>query len=70
MVPATTPEPVIQKLSEALSKVILTESIRNQLGESAAQIKYLPHTEMAAFMKDEVARYKRTIDFAKIKVNE
>ena len=70
MVPVATPDAAIQKLSDAFGKVMLNEAIRTQLGESAAQIKYLRHTEMASFMKDEVAKYKRIIDFAKIKVSE
>lgn len=70
MVPFATPDSVVQKLSDALKTVMFNESIRNKLGESAAQIKFLPHTEMAAFMKDEIAKYRRIVDFAKIKVNE
>lgn len=70
MVPAGTPDAIVQKLSDAFKTIMFNEGIRNKLGESAAQIKFLGHTEMASFMKDEIAKYRRIVDFAKIKVSE
>jgi tripartite-type tricarboxylate transporter receptor subunit TctC len=70
MVPFATPDAIVQKLSDALKTVMFNEGVRNKLGESAAQVKYLPYSDMGAFMKDEVAKYKRIVDFAKIKVSE
>ena len=70
LVPLATPDSVALRLSEALKTVMFNESIRNKLGESGAQVKYLPVSDMASFMKEEVAKYKRIVDFANIKVNE
>jgi tripartite-type tricarboxylate transporter receptor subunit TctC len=70
MVPFATPDTVVQRLSDAFKTVMFNESIRNKLGESAAQIKFLAHTEMSSFLKDEIAKYRRIVDFAKIKVSE
>ena len=70
MVPFATPDAVVKQLSDAFKTVMSNETIRTKLSESAAQIKFTPHTEMATFMKDETANYKRIIDFAQIKVNE
>jgi tripartite-type tricarboxylate transporter receptor subunit TctC len=69
-VPSATPDAVVQKLSDALKTVMFNENLRAKLAESAAQIKFLAHTEMTSFMTEEVNKYKRIIDFAKIKVSE
>lgn len=69
-VPLATPDAVVGRLSDALKTVMFNEGVRNKLGESGAQVKFLPSSDMPSFMKDEVAKYKRVIDFAKIKVNE
>jgi tripartite-type tricarboxylate transporter receptor subunit TctC len=69
-VPAATPEAVVAKLSDAFRTVVANESIRSRLAESAAQIKYLPYKETTAFMADEIAKYRKIVDFAKITVTE
>jgi tripartite-type tricarboxylate transporter receptor subunit TctC len=69
-VPLATPDTVVSRLSEAFKTVMFNEAVRNKLGESGAQVKYVPAVDMPAFMKEEVAKYRRIVDFAKIKVNE
>ncbi len=70
MVPAATPQAVIQKLSDAFKTVMANEPLRTKLGESAAQTKFLPESEMPAFMAEEVEKYKRIITFSNITVSE
>lgn len=68
--PIATPDIVIHRLSDAVKSVLFNENLRNKLLENAAQIKFLAAVDMPTFMKDEVAKYKRIVDFAKIKINE
>jgi tripartite-type tricarboxylate transporter receptor subunit TctC len=59
MVPASTPEPVVQRLHAAIGKTLQDPTVRKQL-EAQTQVPAAPFTlaESAKFFADETARYR------------
>jgi tripartite-type tricarboxylate transporter receptor subunit TctC len=70
MVPFNTPDSVVERLSAAFKTTMFNDTVRAKFADIGAQIRYLPTTETMAFLKEDVLKNKRIIDFAKIKVNE
>lgn len=69
MVPAATPDAVVQKLSDAFEIVMRNDMVRQRLAESGARVQFLAHRELRPFIAAEVARYKQVIEFANVKVS-
>jgi tripartite-type tricarboxylate transporter receptor subunit TctC len=67
-VPSGTPEPVIQILSKAISRALHDPDIMKNLVEHGADVVGSSPAELAAYVKEDTARWKKVIDAAKIKV--
>lgn len=66
MGPAGLPEPVVAKLKKALNESLQTPALRKKLEDSGSTVSPL-NVDMPKFLSQETAKYKRIVDFAKIK---
>lgn len=66
MGPAGLPEPVVAKLKKALNESLQTPALRKKLEDSGSTVSPL-NVDMPKFLAQETAKYKRIVDFAKIK---
>jgi tripartite-type tricarboxylate transporter receptor subunit TctC len=66
MGPAGLPEPVVAKLTQALNESLQTPALRKKLEDSGSTVSQL-NVDMPKFLAQETAKYKRIVDFAKIK---
>lgn len=66
MGPANLPEPVVAKLKKALSESLKAPELRKKLEDSGSTVSP-PSVDMARFLSQESAKYKRIVEFAKIK---
>jgi tripartite-type tricarboxylate transporter receptor subunit TctC len=66
MGPAGLPEPVVAKLKKALNESLQTPALRKKLEDSGSTVSPL-NVDMPRFLAQETAKYKRIVDFAKIK---
>ncbi len=64
--PAGMPAPITQRLQQALNEVMATSDVRSKL-EAAGASFFTPGQSLADYQKNEIANYKRIVDFAKIK---
>jgi tripartite-type tricarboxylate transporter receptor subunit TctC len=67
-VPTGTPEPVVQTLSKAISHALHDPEIMKNLVDHGADVVGSSPEELAAYMKEDTARWKKVIDDAKIKL--
>ncbi|MGA8785711.1 MAG: tripartite tricarboxylate transporter substrate binding protein [Polaromonas sp.] len=66
MGPANLPEAVASKLKKALNESLQTPDLRKKLEDSGSTVSPL-NVDMPKFMAQETAKYKRIVEFAKIK---
>jgi len=66
MGPAHLPEPVVAKLKKALNESLQTAELRKKLEDSGSTVSPL-NVDMPKFLNQETAKYKRIVEFAKIK---
>lgn len=66
MGPANMPEPVLSKLKKALNESLQMPELRKKLEDSGSTVAAL-NVDMPRFLAQETAKYKRIVDFAKIK---
>ncbi|MCJ7798972.1 MAG: tripartite tricarboxylate transporter substrate binding protein [Polaromonas sp.] len=66
MGPAGLPEPVVAKLKKALNESLQTPALRKKLEDSGSTVSTL-NVDMPKFLAQESAKYKRIVDFAKIR---
>lgn len=66
MGPANMPEAVVSKLKKALNDSLQTPDLRKKLEESGSTVSPL-NVDMPKFLAQETAKYKRIVEFAKIK---
>lgn len=66
MGPARLPEPVVAKLRKALNESLQTAELRKKLEDSGSTVSPL-NVDMPKFLNQETAKYKRIVEFAKIK---
>jgi tripartite-type tricarboxylate transporter receptor subunit TctC len=64
--PANLPAAVVARLQKALNESLQTPEVRQKLGESGASFAS-GSIDLGKFMQTESAKYKRVVDFAKIK---
>jgi tripartite-type tricarboxylate transporter receptor subunit TctC len=67
-VPSGTPESVIQFLSKAISHALHEPDIMKNLVDHGADVIGSSPAELAAYMKEDTARWKKVIDDAQIKL--
>ncbi len=66
MGPANMPEPVLAKLKQALNESLQMPDLRKKLEDSGSTVS-APNVDMPKFLAQETAKYKRIVEFAKIK---
>jgi tripartite-type tricarboxylate transporter receptor subunit TctC len=66
MGPARMPESVVAKLKKALNESLQTAELRKKLEDSGSTVSPL-NVDMPKFLNQETAKYKRIVEFAKIK---
>jgi tripartite-type tricarboxylate transporter receptor subunit TctC len=67
-VPAGTPDPVVNKLSESIVRVLRSSEVHDHLTRGGADVIASSPQELAAYVVADTARWKKVIDLAKIKV--
>jgi tripartite-type tricarboxylate transporter receptor subunit TctC len=66
MGPAKLPEPIVAKLKKALNESLQSPELRKKLEDSGSTIA-APNVDINTFLKGEVSKYQKIVDFAKIK---
>jgi tripartite-type tricarboxylate transporter receptor subunit TctC len=66
-VPSGTPEPVVQFLSKAISHALHEPEIMKDLVDRGAEVIGSSPAELATYIKQDTARWKKVIDAARIK---
>ena len=66
MAPAHLPEPIVAQLKKALDESLQSPELRRRLEESGSTVQDR-QVDMPRFLTDETAKYRRIVDFAKIK---
>lgn len=64
--PAGLPQPVVRRLQAALADALATPQLQQKLRESGATVSP-PGTELRDFQVAEIAKYRRIVDYAKIR---
>ncbi|WP_027477276.1 Bug family tripartite tricarboxylate transporter substrate binding protein [Curvibacter gracilis] len=63
--PARLPEPVAARLKKALAETLQAPEVRKKLEETGSTVAN-PQLDLARFMAEESAKYKRIVEFARI----
>jgi tripartite-type tricarboxylate transporter receptor subunit TctC len=66
-VPGQTPDPVVRILAEAITRVLHQPDVMQTLVDKGADVIGSTPGELAAYMKEDTARWKKVIDDANIK---
>jgi tripartite-type tricarboxylate transporter receptor subunit TctC len=69
-VPLNTPQPIADKIENALRMSLLNPDIQKKISEAAAVLRFTAAKDMTKFVNDDAAKYKRIVEIAKIVVNE
>jgi tripartite-type tricarboxylate transporter receptor subunit TctC len=64
--PAGLPEPIAARLKKALAEALQAPELRKKLEDAGATLAP-PNADLATFLSTEVTKYKKIVDFAKIK---
>jgi tripartite-type tricarboxylate transporter receptor subunit TctC len=67
--PAGTPQAIVDKLYKAIADILSSKEVQEKLLSLGADAAPQTPTEFAAYMKDEVKRWKKVITEAKISIN-
>ena len=59
------PQPVVAKIKSALNEALQSPDFRSKL-EASGNVVASPQVDMAGFHRNEVAKYKKIVDTAKI----
>ncbi len=65
MGPANLPAPVVAKIKAALNDTLQSPDFRSKM-EASGNVVASPQVDMAGYLKGEVAKYQKIVDFAKI----
>jgi tripartite-type tricarboxylate transporter receptor subunit TctC len=68
-VPAAVPRPILDKLNAALVKTLHMPEIRDRLVQSSIDVAPSTRDELAAFIKDEIAKWKKVAQSAGISLD-
>ena len=64
--PAKTPQPVIDKLSAEIAKVVATPAFQQKAAELGATADYMNPQKLADYSKAEYLRWGKVVEAAKI----
>jgi len=68
LAPAGTPQPVVERLTSEFKEVLQSQDLRNWFLNQGAELDYTGPTELGEFISQEVAKWKRTVKEAGIKL--
>jgi tripartite-type tricarboxylate transporter receptor subunit TctC len=68
LAPPRTPAPIAEKLSAAIAEALKSPDVRKRLADLSAEPSGMGPAEMAAFMREETARWREAIRFAGVKL--
>jgi tripartite-type tricarboxylate transporter receptor subunit TctC len=68
LAPASTPAPIVDRLSKELKEVLALGEIRKKLSNDGAEADYLGPTEFGPFLEKEMTTWARIVKTANIKV--
>jgi tripartite-type tricarboxylate transporter receptor subunit TctC len=68
LVPANTPGAILDRLHSALAKAAGDAGVRDRLGKLGLTIRARNGSELARFMRDDAARWRRVIQENRIKI--
>jgi len=69
MAPAATPRPVLDKLHAATLKALRSAMVRERFQGMGAEIRSTTPAELAAFIREDAARWKKVADAANVRVD-
>ena len=69
LAPAGTPNPIVTKLSDAISKLSSDQNFQNQLAQSGLEADKTSSADFVKFMNEETKKWKRVVDAAGLKAN-
>lgn len=69
LAPAGTPNPIVTKLSNAISKLSSNQNFQNQLAQSGLEADKTSTADFVKFMNEETQKWKRVVDVAGLKEN-
>ena len=69
LAPAGTPNPIVTKLSNAISKLSSDQNFQNQLAQSGLEADKTSTADFVKFMTEETQKWKRVVDVAGVKAN-
>ena len=65
---AATPKPIVERLAAATAKVVALKSVQDRFGSLGAETKSSTPEQLAAFVKEDAARWARVVKQAGIKL--
>ena len=68
LAPPNTPRPVVQKINADLIKVLEDPETREKLAAQGALVRTQTPEQMAAFIRDETARWAKVVKDAGVKI--
>jgi tripartite-type tricarboxylate transporter receptor subunit TctC len=66
LAPAGTPQPVIEKLTDAIAKAMATEGVKQKIESQGLDVEILDAKAFAALIKEDTARWRKVIQEAGI----
>lgn len=66
--PSGTPEPVVKRLSDEMSKILNTPEMRQRLASAGIDARPLAHTEFDKFLRENVDTWERVVPTLKLKL--
>ncbi|SOE51604.1 Tricarboxylate transport protein TctC [plant metagenome] len=67
--PAGTPQPVVDKISGEIAKIMRTEAFRKKAAEQGAEALYMDPAQLGAYTKEELDRWGKVVKAANISAN-
>jgi len=69
LAPAATPSAIIEKLRSEIRRDLFTPALRDKLGRDGIEVIASAPAELDAFMRADLARWKRVIEAARIRAD-
>ena len=70
MVPAATPKPIIERLAQAIERVMTAPDIDERFVQINNEIDYKPTEEFAAYLREQKAKFADIIRRANIRIEQ
>ncbi len=70
LVPAGTPEPIVDRLNKELRMILSSDDVKKQFLKEGAEEDYLGPTEFGSFVEGDITKWTRVVNKANIKLEE